>query len=117
MTTTTTRQDLPLEAARQRLAAALAARSAPGHAPRVVTLGARAAKDDPYAETRPDALVHLTSRAVLVGPWGGDDDARACGTCLAMRWQRLRSRTERDALETGTPVTLAPQWPALPGFL
>ncbi|MEU5363933.1 TOMM precursor leader peptide-binding protein [Streptomyces sp. NPDC005925] len=117
MTTTVVGESVPLEAARQRLRSALAERSGPGRAPEVVPLGARRVKDDPDAATRPTALVHLTSRAVLVGPWGGDEDARACGTCLAMRWQRLRSRTERDALETGTPWSFAPRWPALPEFV
>ncbi|MEU9337677.1 TOMM precursor leader peptide-binding protein [Streptomyces sp. NPDC048290] len=109
-----TREGLPLEAARVRLRAALA-RSGAG--PEVVTLGARTVQDDPHAGVRPGALVHLTARQVLVGPWGGAPDARACGTCLALRWQRLRSRTERDALETGAPWTFAPGWPELPGFV
>ncbi|QKW18188.1 TOMM precursor leader peptide-binding protein [Kitasatospora sp. NA04385] len=60
------------------------------------------------ARLRAGATVHLTSQSVLIGPWGGDPDAvRACGTCLAMRWQRLRSRTEREALETGGTATLS----------
>lgn len=66
------------------------------------TLGDRGAPD-PWAADRPGARVHLTASAVLVGPWGGDGTAPACGRCLAMRWQRLRSRSERDALETGGP--------------
>ncbi|MEV8532420.1 TOMM precursor leader peptide-binding protein [Streptomyces sp. NPDC051211] len=104
----------PLEAARAQLEQALAGRGA-----HVVTvgvhdaLGPRAA--DPYAAVRAAATVHLTAQAVLVGPWGGDGTAPACGQCLAMRWQRLRSRSERDALETGTgPVTaVSGDWPRL----
>ncbi|MFJ5270951.1 TOMM precursor leader peptide-binding protein [Streptomyces sp. NPDC088358] len=61
------------------------------------------------------AVVHLTAQAVLLGPWGGAPDADpACGTCLAMRRQRLRTRTEREALETGTETTAAGPWPTLP---
>ncbi|MEV7000791.1 TOMM precursor leader peptide-binding protein [Streptomyces sp. NPDC093982] len=124
-------EGLPLEQARLRLRSALEERSGSpsastrrtrtsrpdGPGPEVVPLGTRAVRDDPYAEVRPGALVHLTSRQVLVGPWGGDANARACGTCLAMRWQRLRSRTERDALETGSPWSFAPAWPELPDFV
>ncbi|MEN3585116.1 TOMM precursor leader peptide-binding protein [Streptomyces sp. ZYX-F-203] len=107
----------PLEDSRRRLRSALAARGLPGGAPEVVPLGARDVRDDPYAAERPSALVHLTAREVLVGPWGGDTGARACGTCLALRWQRLRSRTEREALETGAPWSAAPGWPELPDFV
>ncbi|AYN31430.1 cyclodehydratase [Streptomyces albus] len=83
-------------------------------------LGPRAA--DPFAAVRPGARVHLTAGALLIGPWGGDGTAPACGQCLAMRWQRLRSRSERDALETGSrpgtkATTVAPDWPRLPGYL
>ncbi|WP_206307112.1 TOMM precursor leader peptide-binding protein [Streptomyces sp. F001] len=117
MTTTAVREGVPLEEARRRLRSALAERCAPGRAPEVVPLGARNVRDDPHASVRPTAMVHLTSREVLVGPWGGDPDARACGTCLAMRWQRLRSRTERDALETGSPWSFAPHWPEQPAFI
>ncbi|WP_171991110.1 TOMM precursor leader peptide-binding protein [Streptomyces sp. JHA26] len=116
MTATAVREGVPLEEARLRLRSALARRCAPGTAPEVVPLGARDVRDDPHAAVRPAALVHLTSREVLVGPWGGDAGARACGTCLALRWQRLRSRTERDALETGAPWSAAPHWPPQPAF-
>ncbi|MFJ3923415.1 TOMM precursor leader peptide-binding protein [Streptomyces sp. NPDC090022] len=107
----------PLEAARVQLARALADRGAD-----VVTLGVHDALGpraaDPFAATRPAATVHLSAQAVLVGPWGGDGGAPACGQCLAMRWQRLRSRSERDALETGTgEVTAAGgPWPRLSPF-
>lgn len=68
---------------------------------------------DPWAAERAAARVHLTASAVLVGPWGGDGTAPACGRCLALRWQRLRSRSERDALETGGPEGPRPAgvWP------
>ncbi|MFI8420683.1 TOMM precursor leader peptide-binding protein [Streptomyces sp. NPDC085479] len=70
---------------------------------------------DPWAAERAGARVHLTASAVLVGPWGGDGTAPACGRCLAVRWQRLRSRSERDALETGGPEGPRPAgaWPLL----
>ncbi|MFE1894877.1 TOMM precursor leader peptide-binding protein [Streptomyces yangpuensis] len=104
----------PLESARRDLAAALEPLGAV-----VVTLGVHDALGprtaDPFAAVRPRATVHLTAREVLVGPWGGDGSAPACGQCLAMRRQRLRSRSERDALETGSgPGTpTGPEWPRL----
>ncbi|MFD4970668.1 TOMM precursor leader peptide-binding protein [Streptomyces sp. NPDC058424] len=76
-------------------------------APRVVPVGAvgagggDAGAPDPWAADRPTALVHVSASAILLGPWGGDGSAPACGRCLAVRWQRLRSRSERNALETG----------------
>ncbi|MEU7605141.1 TOMM precursor leader peptide-binding protein [Streptomyces sp. NPDC041003] len=118
MTTTSARplapDGTPLEAARRNLARALEPLGAV-----VVTLGVHDALGpraaDPFAAVRPGARVHLTAREVLVGPWGGDGTAPACGQCLAMRRQRLRSRSERDALETGLgPGTPAgPEWPRL----
>ncbi|MBA0052459.1 TOMM precursor leader peptide-binding protein [Streptomyces sp. AJS327] len=120
MTTTATGappDGAPLEAAREQLQRDLARRLAPAPAPTVVPLGAgdtlRSGDRDPYAATRPAATVHLTARAVLFGPWGGDGTSPACGRCLGMRWQRLRSRTERDALETGSRTTAAGPWPLL----
>ncbi|MFE2597629.1 TOMM precursor leader peptide-binding protein [Streptomyces sp. NPDC059396] len=108
---------VPLEAARELLQRALAERLAPAPGPTVVPLGAADVLghrgEDPYADARPGATVHLTAQAVLVGPWGGDPDAAACGQCLAMRWQRLRTRTERDALETGARTRASGPWPAL----
>ncbi|MFF3751577.1 TOMM precursor leader peptide-binding protein [Streptomyces sp. NPDC002018] len=108
---------IPLEPARERLRRALAERLAPAAAPVVVPLGAADVlghgDGDPFAGVRPGATVHLTARTVLVGPWGGDGDAPACGQCLAMRWQRLRTRTERDALETGARTRATGHWPRL----
>ncbi|WP_258037118.1 TOMM precursor leader peptide-binding protein [Streptomyces sp. SM14] len=116
------------------------------------TLGTGA---DLWAEHRPAATVHLTSRAVLIGPWfpagtgtgtgtdGATADvgrepgpdghgeahpsgtpgsgstapatthATACGQCLAIRWQRLRSRSEREALELGYQPGGGDGWPVL----
>ncbi|WP_079023604.1 TOMM precursor leader peptide-binding protein [Streptomyces odonnellii] len=108
---------VPLEAARELLQRALAERLGPAAGPIVVPLGAADVLghrgEDPYADARPGATVHLTAQAVLVGPWGGEPDTAACGQCLAMRWQRLRTRTERDALETGARTRASGPWPAL----
>ncbi|MEE1795373.1 TOMM precursor leader peptide-binding protein [Streptomyces sp. BE308] len=129
-TTTVSAAATPLDAARTRLQSELAARHAalPAPlsgppalpAPRVVPLGAADTlgfgHPDPYAATRPAANVQLTARAVLIGPWGGGPGATACGQCLAMRWQRLRSRSEREALELGHEPHGATHWPVLTGY-
>ncbi|MFF2699775.1 TOMM precursor leader peptide-binding protein [Streptomyces cyaneofuscatus] len=118
--TTATDPTTPLDAARSQLQAALSARHCGGSlpAPYVVPLGAADTlgfgHPDPYAATRPAADVQLTSRAVLIGPWGGGGPSgAACGQCLAMRWQRLRSRSEREALELGHQPRGAVHWPVL----
>ncbi|MFF2011608.1 TOMM precursor leader peptide-binding protein [Streptomyces sp. NPDC058195] len=120
------RGETPLEEARAALHAELARRhrDLPAPAalpvPLVVPLGAADTlghgAPDPYADLRPAANVQLTSRAVLIGPWGGGPDATACGQCLAMRWQRLRSRSEREALELGHPPNGAAHWPVLTAY-
>ncbi|MDH6119759.1 ribosomal protein S12 methylthiotransferase accessory factor [Kitasatospora sp. GAS204A] len=115
---------LPLEAARQCLERHLARQAATAgtRPPRVATLGttnllsgAQSLGNRP--QTR--ATIHLTAQAVLIGPWGaGPQAAAACGLCLAMRWQRLRSRTEREALETGgAPTAVNINWPPLSDHL
>lgn len=73
---------------------------------------------DPYASLRPGANVQLTARAALVGPWGGTTGTTgsACGQCLAVRWQRLRSRSEREALELGHEPHGAADWPLLTDY-
>jgi ribosomal protein S12 methylthiotransferase accessory factor len=53
-------------------------------------------------------------RAADGDPAGGAPGA--CGVCLGVRWQRLRTRTEREALETGQDVTAAGRWPVLPDY-
>ncbi|MFD8729081.1 TOMM precursor leader peptide-binding protein [Streptomyces sp. NPDC059611] len=116
---TTATASTPLDVARAQLQAALSARHSGMAlpAPYVVPLGAADALGfghrDPYADTRPAANVQLTSRAVLIGPWGGGPSEGACGQCLAMRWQRLRSRSEREALELGHEPRGAVHWPVL----
>ncbi|MGW3340843.1 TOMM precursor leader peptide-binding protein [Streptomyces sp. NPDC001009] len=112
MTTTMT----ALEAARADLQARLAARAASAGlpAPAVSRIGDTDVLGETGLSAEP-ATVHLTAQAVLLGPWGGSAAAGpACGTCLAMRRQRLRTRTEREALETGTETTAAGVWPVLP---
>ena len=62
-------------------------------------------------EPRPDlrdARIFLTSRAVLVGPWGS---GRGCGHCLALRLQRMQPSHERDLLEIGIGTQRAGVWP------
>lgn len=114
---------LPLELACADLTERLAARAdaARVRRPKAVPLGSNDVLDpdnDPYTRLRPIAKIHLTAQAALIGPWGGDPDAAACGTCLGMRWQRLRTRSERDALELGTNLRSArgtsDAWPILP---
>ncbi|NEB38974.1 TOMM precursor leader peptide-binding protein [Streptomyces sp. SID14515] len=123
--TTKATASTPLDIARSRLQSALTARHTRSPegllpAPYVVPLGAADVlgfgHPDPYADTRPAANVQLTSRAVLIGPWGGGPDATACGRCLAMRWQRLRSRSEREALELGHEPQGAVHWPVLTAY-
>ncbi|MBN6544103.1 TOMM precursor leader peptide-binding protein [Actinacidiphila bryophytorum] len=114
-------EPLPLQAAGRDLQARLAARAARegAPAPRVAVIGAGDVlrREDPHvAEQRAAATVHLTADAVLIGPWGGTPDTAACGCCLAVRWQRLRTRTERDALETGLSHSAAGSWPVLPDY-
>ncbi|WP_435843652.1 TOMM precursor leader peptide-binding protein [Streptomyces fradiae] len=112
----------PMAEARDALQAVLDGRFGDA-APLVVPVGAVGAQGgdagapDPWAAGRPAALVHVTASAVLIGPWGGDGTAPACGRCLAVRWQRLRSRSERNALETGGPEGPRPAggWPLLTG--
>jgi ribosomal protein S12 methylthiotransferase accessory factor len=115
------RDDAPLETARRQLQQVLGDRFT--QAPRVVALGAAdalgtepARTGDPYKGARGTVTVHLTAQAVLIGPWGGQDDD-ACGRCLAMRWQRLRSRSERNALETGSGTRAVGGWPVLPDYV
>ncbi|MGI5152733.1 TOMM precursor leader peptide-binding protein [Plantactinospora sp. CA-294935] len=89
-----------------------------GEPPAVVTLGAVNVTLAPDPVRR-SANVHLTGDAVLLGPWGGaPGHSTACGHCLGVRWQRLRGRTERDALEVGLGLlNNTGIWPELPEYL
>ncbi|WP_051218510.1 TOMM precursor leader peptide-binding protein [Nocardioides insulae] len=84
-------------------------------APVVVPLGGAdvTGTGDRFRDLRPSAGVHVAADAVLVGPGRGE----ACGLCLAIRWQRLRSIPERDALETGAAQTAAGAWPLPTAFV
>lgn len=84
--------------------------------PVVATLGTRDVLGPEADPARGAARVHLTPGSVLIGPWP-DPGAPGCGHCLGIRWQRLRGRTERDALETGTGLTAVGRWPVLPEFV
>ncbi|MFI9582717.1 TOMM precursor leader peptide-binding protein [Streptomyces sp. NPDC052236] len=118
----------PLEGGRAVLQRALSARYGAEYgpaggalpAPLVVPLGAADTLGfgipDPYGAIRPAATVQLTSRAALIGPWGGERGNEACGQCLAMRWQRLRSRSERETLELGYAPHGAANWPVLTDY-
>ncbi|MDH6108742.1 ribosomal protein S12 methylthiotransferase accessory factor [Kitasatospora sp. MAP12-15] len=107
---------LPLAAARELLERRLTERAG-GAGPQVVALGDVDVLGGAGTLLRARATVHLTAQAVLVGPWGGAPGAAACGNCLAMRWQRLRSRTEREALETGLAMTAVDGgWPVVTDF-
>ena len=115
------RDDAPLETARRRLQGFLGDRFAAP--PPVVSLGAAdalgpapAQAGDPHPAAPGGVTVHLTAQAVLIGPWGGQD-GDACPHCLAMRWQRLRSRSERNALETGSGPRAVGGWPLLPDYV
>ncbi|HEY3482188.1 MAG TPA: TOMM precursor leader peptide-binding protein, partial [Streptomyces sp.] len=125
-------EQAPLESAGRDLERRLTLRAArdAAPAPRVAVIGAADVLGEPSSSGgapsssglpavahRATATVHLTADAVLVGPWGGAPDAApACGGCLAIRWQRLRTRTEREALETGLARSAAGRWPVLPDW-
>ncbi|MFC1434803.1 TOMM precursor leader peptide-binding protein [Streptacidiphilus sp. N1-3] len=107
--------DAPLETARRQLQRFLDDRISA--APPVLALGAADALGPVPAPVPPGtAAVQLSAQAVLIGPWGGPADD-ACAHCLARRWQRLRSRSERNALETGSGPRAVGSWPVLPDYL
>ncbi|MCM4080901.1 TOMM precursor leader peptide-binding protein [Paractinoplanes hotanensis] len=117
-----TAPDAPLAAAAVQLQRDLEARWSAGQIPGgeppvVVTLGAVDVTRAPDP-VRCSANVHLAGDAVLLGPWGGAPGrSKACGHCLGVRWQRLRGRTERDALEVCSGLNSAGTWPELPEYL
>ncbi|RIV40367.1 TOMM precursor leader peptide-binding protein [Micromonospora radicis] len=54
------------------------------------------------------ATVHLYGQYALVGPFPAADATHpACPRCLARRWQAVRQRSLRDALELGGPTRQA----------
>ncbi|MFG2364737.1 TOMM precursor leader peptide-binding protein [Streptomyces mirabilis] len=88
--------------------------------PAVVPLGASdmLATDRGSVARHSRATVHLTSHTALLGPWNGSGSglAPACGQCLAMRWQRLRPRFEREALEYGGDLRAVGDWPLVTAY-
>lgn len=80
---------------------------------RVGALGARDIRAD-VLDASAAPLVHVTSDAILIGPWGAGE---GCARCLALRWQRLRTRSEREALEHQRVPLPAGGWPLATGFL
>ncbi|TDC35333.1 TOMM precursor leader peptide-binding protein [Micromonospora sp. 15K316] len=55
--------------------------------------------------------VHLYGQHALVGPFPGPAAHPACPRCLARRWQSVRQRSLRDALELGGPTRQAGRSP------
>lgn len=88
-----------------RLRASLAGHPGPGGAPEVAVsaLGVRdeLAGAEASVGVPVDALgVHLYGHHALVGPFR-PDGGPGCARCLTRRWQSVRSRALREALETG----------------
>ncbi|WP_326550953.1 TOMM precursor leader peptide-binding protein [Micromonospora sp. NBC_01813] len=82
----------------------------------VVPLGVRdelAVSDGPAAAS---VTVHLYGQHALVGPFPGRAAYPACPRCLARRWQAVRQRSLRDALELGGPTRQAGPSPFRSGF-
>ncbi|MCN0181071.1 TOMM precursor leader peptide-binding protein [Salinispora arenicola] len=73
----------------------------------VVAVGVR---DELHATPRPERgpRVLLYGQLALIGPV---PPAAACSTCLARRWQAVRHRDLRDALELGGDTVAAGPWP------
>ncbi|MEU8262713.1 TOMM precursor leader peptide-binding protein [Micromonospora sp. NPDC048999] len=79
----------------------------------VVPLGVR---DELTAPARParSPRVLLYGHVALLGP---APQAAACGTCLARRWQAVRHRDLRDAVELGGDTVAAGPWPYATPFV
>ena len=60
--------------------------------------------------------VRLYGHLAIVGPLRAEHSARPCGRCLSRRWQTLRSRELRDALELGGQTSAVRISPYLTGF-
>ncbi|MFI6648130.1 TOMM precursor leader peptide-binding protein [Streptomyces sp. NPDC050529] len=79
-------------------------------APTVVPLGVQDAYTAAPAHDT-GVPVHLYGRQILVGPWPAADRTAGCGTCLARRWQGVRSVPLREGLELGSATRSAGPWP------
>ncbi|MDG4798460.1 TOMM precursor leader peptide-binding protein [Micromonospora sp. WMMD1082] len=79
----------------------------------VIALGVR---DELTAPARPAGppRVLLYGQLALLGPV---PPAAACVTCLARRWQAVRHRDLRDAVELGGPTTATGPWPYATAFV
>ena len=65
---------------------------------------------------RPTISIRLYGHLAIVGPVHGGDAPRPCGRCLGRRWQALRSRELRDALELGGRTAAVAESPYLTRF-
>jgi ribosomal protein S12 methylthiotransferase accessory factor len=83
----------------------------------VSALGTRSFLGRPADPVAASASVHLSADAVIIGPWSGGPLDQPCGQCVGMRWQHLRSRSEREALEYPPDPAAAGSWPQLTPFV
>lgn len=117
----------PLEATRRRVERHL--RTGDGPAVHVALLGVVDALAAEPPATRPAPWpdpdgggfvpVQLHDSTAIIGPVtavAGDRLARPCLNCLARRWQVIRSRDERDALEHGVPMQAVNEAPFMLEF-
>lgn len=65
---------------------------------------------------RPTVGLHFYGNLAILGPVRDAASSRPCGRCLARRWQALRTRELRDALELGGRTTAVSGTPHLTGF-
>ncbi|MER5629113.1 TOMM precursor leader peptide-binding protein [Streptomyces nitrosporeus] len=77
----------------------------------VAPLGVQDAYALTGAATGDAVPVHLYGRQVLIGPWPARDGTAGCGTCLARRWQGVRSVSLREGLELGSATRPVGDWP------
>ena len=108
--------------------AGLLARALAGHAladcsPDISVLGVRdelAVPTDPQprSDTAGQPEIRLYGHHAIVGPLppAGPDRRQPCGRCLARRWQAVRSKGVRDALELGSATTATGEPPYATAF-
>ncbi|MFI9173128.1 TOMM precursor leader peptide-binding protein [Streptomyces lincolnensis] len=79
---------------------------------------ARPSLREPRTDRRPVMPVHLYGRTAILGPYRppAGHDAPACGHCLARRWQSVRPRQVREALERGGRTHAVGESPYLTPF-
>ncbi|MEV6006347.1 TOMM precursor leader peptide-binding protein [Streptomyces sp. NPDC051976] len=102
-----------------RLSASLATHDGAGRcAVRISALGVRDELEVPGDEAQPagdGAALMLYGHHALLGPFT-PDGAAGCARCLARRWQSVRTRALREALETGNGTRAAGEAPRGTGF-